>query len=663
MSSRLERGPTSVGPLVAWRSVPRPLAVLLLASTAACATAGPSPGPGEPGPAGPGPADPAPAPADAAERARTALEDVRSVLAAGDAGRAAAAADSLYFSVRGRPALEDVAARALWLEARALERGGDPAAAAVRLQELLGVYPEAEDADRAVRSLAHLQRLRLDDPAAARTLLSHPEAVDDSARALLRSAAGSMSVAELEALLDGLPAAGGPADELRAVAWAELAAARAIAGRPGDARRAAERALGADPRDPDRRRAQAVLDGRVAPEEGPVRIGLLVPTSGRFEAVGRWVRQGAELALQAHAASGGRAVELVTADTTAGPSVADRMRRLASEGVAAVLGPLRSGELEAAAGAPASANLPLMSPLAARVPPGPTTFSLWDRERRELDAAGALGRWVGGEVRPGPVGALYPDDELSRRSFLRFQRALAGEGAWMVAAESYDPDATTLEGPVSAVSAFEPRAVFAGASGSASVLQMAPQLSYYGIRGALVAGGADWGDPSTIRRLDPSFSQFRVVAAYADRREGSGAWSRFRSAFEQTYRSSLGDNVVPALGHDAALLLARAVESTAPVRPRALARALAGLEGVEGATGRLRVVPGGAVARRVRLRAVQERDLTPTSAAEARSWLASAGRLETARARSRRNRALDAVREAAIPLTTPSESSEEETSR
>ena len=200
----------------------------------------------------------------------------------------------------------------------------------------------------------------------------------------------------------------------------------------------------------------------------------------------------------------------------------------------------------------------------------------------------------------------------------------------------------------------------AGASGSASVLQMAPQLSYYGIRGALVAGGADWGDPSTIRRLDPSFSQFRVVAAYADRREETGAWSQFRSAFEQTYRSSLGDNVVPGLGHDAALLLVRALAETVPTRPRALARGLARLEEVEGATGLLRVVPGGAVARRVRLRAVEDRDLTTTSAAEARSWLASAGRLETARARSRRSRALEAVREAEIPLTTGSEASEEE---
>lgn len=632
-------------------------ALFLVGPAVACATGGPTPGPEAPEPRTPTPAEPAPVPTD--ERARAALDAARTALTAGDARRAATVADSVYFSVRGRD-LRDLAASALWLEARALERAGDLAGAAARLRELLAVYPGADDTSRAVRTLARLERRLLDDPAAARTLLSHPAAVDDSARDVLRAASASMSVRELEALADDLPATGDPPEGLRAVVWAELAAARALAGQAADARAGAERVLAAPgAREADRTRARAVLDGRVAAVSGPLRVGLLVPTSGRFEAVGDWIRQGVEVALQAHAAAEGPGVELVPADTTAA-DVGEQIRRLEAAGVVAIVGTVRSDELEAAASARGEDGLSIVSPIATRLPPGPATFSLWDRERRELDAAEALGRWIGREVRPGPVGALYPAEDLSRRAFLRFLRALAGEGAWLVASESYDPEATTLEAPISAVSAFEPRAVFAGADGSASVLQMAPQLSYYGIRAAIVAGGADWGDPSTIRRLDPSFSQFRVVAAYADRREDTGAWSRFRSAFEQTYRTSLGDNVVPALGHDAALLLARALEATAPARPRALARALAAVEGVQGATGRLRVAPGGAVARDVRLRAVEERELTDTSAEEARSWLAGADRLETARARSRRMEALDAVRRADIPLTTQSESSGDE---
>lgn len=657
----MERGPATVGPLVAWGGAPRRILAVasLVLVSGACATAGPGAGPAEPGPREPGPAEPAePDAADARDLAAAAdaLEAARSALAAGDADAAAAAADSLYFAVRSRPALDEVAPRALWVEARALERAGELAEATGRLSELLSAYPDADDADRAARALARLRVRRIDDPGAVRTLLSRPGAVDDSARALLRTAAGAMSVRELEEALDALPSRDGPPGDLRAVVWAELAAARALAGRGEEARTAANRALATDPREPERRRAQDVLDGRIGPPGEPVRIGLLFPSSGRFEAVGRWLRQGVELALR-DGGPGGREIELVGEDAAGTGPPGERITRLEEAGVAAILGPVRSGELEAAAGARVEPGLPLVSPLAARSVSAPATLTLWDRERRELDAAAALGRWLGREVRPGPVGALVPEDEVSRRSHLRFVRALTGEGAWLVAAETYDPEATTLEEPVSAVAAFGPRAVFAGASGSASILQMAPQLSYYGIRGAVVVGGADWGDPSIVRRLDPSFSQFRVVATYPDREGETGAWSRFRSAFEQTYRTSLGDNVVPALGHDAALLVARALEATRPVRPRALWRALERLEDVEAATGRMRPVPGGAVARRVRLRAVQERDLAATSAEEARSWLASTGRLRTARARSRRVQALQAVREAGVPLTTGGEAS------
>lgn len=654
MRSHRERGPTPVGPLAAWDDAPRILAaVSLLVASGACATAGPSPGPAEPEePREPVPAEPAGT--DAVERARAVLEEVRSALAAGDAESAAVAADSVYFTVRASSELGEVAPGALELEARALEQAGDLTGAASRLEELLAAYPDAAEGDRAALTLARLRMRRIDDPAAARTLLSRPSAAGDSARSLLRTAARGMSVSELEALADDVPSDGGPPDDMRAVVWAELAAARALAGNADGAGSAAERALGSRPREPDRRRARQVLDGRLAPEEGPVRIGLLLPASGRFEAVGRWLRQGAELALEGHVGTVDRGTEFESEDAAGTGPLDDRIRRLEAAGVVAILGPVRSDDLVAAAAARETGGLALVSPLATRAASEPATFTLWDRERRELDAAGALGRWMARDIRPGPVGALYPEDDLSRRSYLRFLRALEGEGAWLVAAESYDPEATTLEQQVSAVAAYGPRAVFAGAAGSASVLQMAPQLSYYGIRGALVVGGADWGDLSTIRRLDPSFSQFRVVAAYADRREEAGAWSRFRSAFEQTYRASLGDNMVPALGHDAGLLLALALDETRPVRPRALSRSLARQRGVEGATGRLRVTPGGGVARRVRLRAVRERELTTTSAAEARSWLASAGRMESARARSRRARALQAVREAGVPLTTSS---------
>ncbi len=635
----------AVPPVARRRAAPAAIGLLAAILLAGCG-AGRS---GGDGPVGePTPEVPAEPPADPGRDAPAALERIRSLLAA-DPARALRLADSAYFALRARGA-GGPAAETLRLQARAAVASGDTAGAADRLRELLAAYPDDGAADGAGLALARLLRVRADDPGALDVLLRHGPP-DAEARALMRRAAGAMSTAELEAAEDVAARSGSP-PAARALVLAELAEARARAGRTGPARRAARRALESDPEDPDRQTARSVLDGSVTARSGPVRIGVLLPDSGRFRAPGRWVRQGMRIALEE---GEGPDVELVERDVSSG-STGALAAGLREAGVAAVLGPVRTVGLAEAARAVSGSGLLVVSPTAARAPEGARrAYALHDRTRRELDAAAVLGRWVGGRVRPGPVGAVYPEGELGRRSYLRFRRAL-GEagGGWTVASAAYDPDATTHRRAFTEVGAFRPDAVWAGAAGASSLLQMAPQLAYYGIRSALVVGGPDWTRPGTVRRLEPVFTQFRVGAAFqrgGDREEERTVRDRFRAAYETRYRTTLGDNVLPMLGHDAALLVRRAAAAARPPRPRAVARAFAGLAGVEGATGVLDPAPGGGtVGRRVRIRALQDRRLRRTDAAEVRAWLRSAGRLASADARGRRARARRAVRQAEIPL-------------
>lgn len=642
------KGPASAGPFGAsgGRRALRAAALLLSVAVTACATAsgGGGPGPGT----SPGPGPEADRPADPAAAAEAALSEVRRMRESGRGAAAALLADSLYFSVRHRAGLERMAAEALGAEARALEDAGDVRAAAARLRELLRLDP-----DRGEAAAPRLARLRLalgDDPGAARVLRDHPGAVDDSARSLLRRAARSMSVGELETLVDGTGSGGRP-DPARGLLLAELAAARARAGVDGPARSAARAALRADLRAGDRERARGVLQGRIGLRTGPVRVGLLLPGSGRFASVGDRLREGIELALERHVRSGARELELVEVDA-AGTDPSEALRELEERGAVAVLGPVRSDDLARLAEGRRTPGVPVLSPTATRgVRRTGNLYTLWQRERRGVDAAAAMGRWTGRTLGGGPVGTLYPDDAQGRRMYLSFRRGLAATPAWLTAASPYRPDATTLRAPISTVSAFAPRVVFAPGGSTASVLQMAPQLSYYGVRAALVAGGPEWSDPGTLRRLDPSFSQFRVVAAFSDRTGPESGWSRFKAAYEKKYRKSLFDNILPGLGHDAMLLVARGLEGVRPARPRALARRIGRLEEVEGATGVLTPRPlTGTVHRRVRIRALEERSLAPVRAERVRKWLEGASRLETARARRRRGRALQAVRESGIEL-------------
>lgn len=646
------RGPAGAGPLGASGAVsPLPAATLLAVLPAivagGCASApaaGPSPGPEPPGEEAE-PADDAPA----------ALEGIRTAFREGRHREAALLADSLYFRLRHRPGHRVRAAEALRWEARALEAAGDIRQAAARLEEAIRLHPGGAGTE-SVRRLARL-RIRLgDDPGAVAALAEAPGAADDSSLVLLRRAARAMSVEEL---VEALESAGRAGSAVRGVLLAELAVARARAGLESEARSAARRALEEGEEAPDMDRARAVLQGEIAPA-GPARVGLLLPETGRFEVVGDRIREGIDLALERDRDGGRPPVELVVADIGSAP-VEELLGRLSEAGVSAVVGPTRSEVLSRAADGRGDPGLLLVSPTATRAPrpSPPAVLTLWDREEREVRAARRAGAWLGEVLYGGPVGAVYPRGELGRRLLLAFRGRLADSGVWMVASSPYPHDATTLEDPISAVSAFRPRAVFAPGVSSGSVLQMVPQLSYYGIRSAVVLGGPHWAEPSALRRLEPSFSQLRAVVTVVERGEGT-AWHSFETAYEMKYRKALGSNILPAMGHDAMLLVLRALEGTAPPRPRAVARRAAALGAVEGATGLLRPsADAGTVQRRTRVGRLEGGEVSPLTAADVRSWLEAASRLETARARSRRREALQAVERSGIQLEEPRPSGEQ----
>ena len=643
----------------------RPLAVAVLAAwlLGGCApgAVGGGPPPGPSGPPGAGPrAEAEPPPAGSLER-------VDRLLSADRADSAALLADSLYFAWRPHPDMADRAASALWREAGALRGAGRPRAAAARLRELLGRYPGAHETRDAVRLLAALDVDLVRDPSAAAVLLAHPDAVDAAARKLLRTAAGHMSGAELEAILAGrrpgeaakdAERAAPGRERDRAVLLAALARDLARSGRADSAGRVAAAVLRGSADPPERDVASGVQEGRIAAVQGPLLLGALFTTSGRFAAVGGWLREGVDLALEEAAASGGPAVRVESLDEGDDPAVVPGLvERLEGAGVVAILGPVRSRALAAAAAARRDPGLLLLSPTATDAARGSNggsdldAYALWDRTRRQVDAARDLGRWLGSTVRLGVSATLYARDPEGIEAALAYRAGL-GAGAGTVASEAFDPDSTTFRGPIARVGAFEPRGVFVAGGGPSTILQLAPQLSYFGARDVLVAGGPTWAQPEVVRRLEPSPTQERIVATYLDWTDRESGWSRFRAAYEMKYHKSLGNNVVPALGFDAAKLVLAALPDEPVPHPRATARALARLAKVEGATGTLRPdAPAGTVARATLIRRLDERRLVPADPDSVRAWLDRSGFLEAAGLRRQRAAAREAVRRFAADTT------------
>jgi ABC-type branched-subunit amino acid transport system substrate-binding protein/predicted negative regulator of RcsB-dependent stress response len=182
-------------------------------------------------------------------------------------------------------------------------------------------------------------------------------------------------------------------------------------------------------------------------------IGVVLPLSGPFARFGEESLQGIALAANLFSGSspsgfrGG--VKLRIRDTAGRPELAaEAVRELAADPeVSAILGPLLSGECEAAAAAAEAAGVPLLA-LSTReeIAEGRTfVFRLRTTPREEIAAL------VDHTVRD--LGALryailYPRDRYGRGAHMLFWEAVEQAGGRVVAVAAYDPTANDFADPI-----------------------------------------------------------------------------------------------------------------------------------------------------------------------------------------------------------------------
>jgi branched-chain amino acid transport system substrate-binding protein len=463
---------------------------------------------------------------------RSALDRAAEAVEDGDRGIGAVVADSLWADWLGRGDLDPESAR-----------------------DLVDLLDAVGDEDRA----AHL-------------LLRVPFELDGGIRKRLRGLASGLSIAELDRLMDD----GAGRTDARSIVAAELSRALAAADHSERARRLAEQVLAGSPDGPERDRAEEVLEGKVLPVQEPVRVGVVLPASGRFAEVGEQILEGALLALADFESDPSHSrVELVVLDDSSSVDIGiDMVERLESSDAVAVLGPVRTEALVSAAIRRKADDLVLVSPTATGGQgTRPDVYTLWDRDRRESDVATAIVSWMSEEMDLSEFGVLYPDGWSPVA--LEALRVRVNElGGRVVAAQSYPPDSTTFGAPITALASAEPEAVVVFADRPRTVLQIAPQLVYYGLRRWVTAGDANWSDPEVVRRLEPSYTDHRLVGLYVDRLSPDTPWQLFKARFEAHYRKALPNSMFTALGFDAMALILRGVPEAEPERRGAVGRSI-----------------------------------------------------------------------------------------
>lgn len=342
---------------------------------------------------------------------------------------------------------------------------------------------------------------------------------------------------------------------------------------------ASEAAIGAE----IARAAAAALAARA-----PITVGAILPASGpaQLRRYGELVREGFEVAF-AEAARRGRDVRLIIADDRGEPAEAAlAMRALEDSGAVAVLGPLLTEALVAAARARSRADLPLISPTASELAGDlPNTYSL---NTPDEAVAALLGRHAAATgVRRAAL--LYPADARHEAEAGAFRAALAEGGGQVVEAVGFAPGTTTFDRAMARIADARPGALFV-TGGERDLRQIAPQLRFYGLDtlGIRLLGGEGWTVPSVLRAAGAAGLPPLTAALTQPRpglHEGLDAFVR---AYEALYRKSL-TSPYPALGYDAALLVLAAIERGGNAD---IAQRLGETRAVEAASGTFTTVAG-----------------------------------------------------------------------
>lgn len=516
-------------------------------------------------------------------------------------GRFAAAAargDSLNAEWREVEALRSLADHALSLTGRALEAQGLPGAAADRYGRLLARGPDAPLGRATLESLVRVLVSTGREPEAITALLSAPQTLDAVGVEELRRLTSALTVQELRPLAEAFP----PETPEAAIVHTHLLRLLIVEREGDEARRVAVRILEGEPFDPERETAELIAGAETDLGSGTVRIGAILPLTGDLAGVGEVLREGIELAVERYRSgtSAGFDVELVFVDDESNPeNTAALVRSLEGRDVIAIVGPLRSESFEAASRARRNPRMPIISPTATEVlRPGTASFTLYDADTRASDVAEDLARWTIEDLGLGRVAVLEPAGVGLRGAVSAFTSTLREYGGQLVGHERYDPALTTFQEPIEALAASEPDVVFAPAASPNHVLAVAPQLFYYGLYNVIVMGSEAWAEPATLRRLERFSTNHRVVGLTTDRVSPGTPWQRFVADYERRYRKTLRDNIMPALAHDATLLVLSALDGARLPIPAALAAYLEAGPEVDGVTGRLRPEAGRSVVRR-----------------------------------------------------------------
>lgn len=342
---------------------------------------------------------------------------------------------------------------------------------------------------------------------------------------------------------------------------------------------------------------------------GKVKVGVLVPLSGKSRALGERALRGVLLGIGLVDGDSGK-IEVEVADTRSDPKrVAELVQRLASRGVDLIIGSPDKGEAMVAS--TTSESLPIVSLVAED---GGTRTGLFHAVAGRATAARALaehGLALAGGKR---AALLYPDSTYGRTLAAAFTERWQQGGGVIVGDQKYKESSTTFIHDAKKLRALSPDVVFVGAP--ASQLQLiAPQLASTGV--VAMANVPAQGKPAALLAMADGLTAQQLLGMGKYIQQAvlgvlftSSAEDAASADLSKRYRAAFGEepSLLDAVSYDAATaarLALAAGEDAAAIGAR-----LAGVR-FAGATGEVAFSASGQRAGKVRLYVVRGAALQP----------------------------------------------------
>ncbi|KEA65335.1 Benzoate transport, extracellular ligand-binding receptor [Marinobacterium lacunae] len=298
----------------------------------------------------------------------------------------------------------------------------------------------------------------------------------------------------------------------------------------------------------------------LAANEDPIKVGVMLPFSGIYAALGDAGRNGLKMALKEHAqALHGRQIEFIEMDTEARPERAPEIASslLDQHHANFIIGPVHSGVAMGMikvlkdkdtvmiipnAGA-AAATGPLCAPNIFR-----TSFSSWQPSypMGKVALDNAYKRVV----------TMSWNYGMGRESLDAFRESFTAGGGEIVKEILVPFPKTEFQSYLSEIGSINPDAVFVFFAGGGAV-KFVKDYDALGLKGKIPLLGSGFLTEGTLEAQGPSAEGVRTTLHYAD-----GLDNEVNNKFRQDYEQMFGKpaDIYAVQGYDAGLLIANAVD-------------------------------------------------------------------------------------------------------